>query len=144
MGSAGAIDTLCETVLTLHALRNELTDNMVERLFTFFEQMINTVGNEAMGEPAGAEHSFGLRGGSRGDGAGEAGWRPVRHASDVVQAGGAAQPCVLARLWRKIAAERYRRLNPRCTSNAGGLRPLAPSLRLGTIVPNGMPWLHFC
>lgn len=49
---AGAIDTLCETVLTLHALRNALTDNMVERLFTFFEQMINTVGNEAMGELA--------------------------------------------------------------------------------------------
>jgi len=48
----GAIDTLCETVLALHAVRNALTDNMVERLFTFFEQMINTVGNEAMGELA--------------------------------------------------------------------------------------------
>jgi len=48
----GAIDTLCDAVLTLHALRNALTDNMVERLFTFFEQMINTVGNEAMGELA--------------------------------------------------------------------------------------------
>ncbi len=48
----GAIDTLCEVVLMLHATRNALTDNMVERLFTFFEQMINTVGNEAMGELA--------------------------------------------------------------------------------------------
>jgi uncharacterized protein YjgD (DUF1641 family) len=48
----GAIDTLCETVLALHAVRNALTDNMVERLFAFFEQMINTVGNEAMGELA--------------------------------------------------------------------------------------------
>jgi uncharacterized protein YjgD (DUF1641 family) len=48
----GAIDTLCDTVLTLHAVRNALTDTMVERLFTFFEQMINTVGNEAMGELA--------------------------------------------------------------------------------------------
>jgi len=48
----GAIDTLCETVMMLHATRNALTDNMVERLFTFFEQMINTVGNEAMGELA--------------------------------------------------------------------------------------------
>ena len=48
----GAIDTLCETVLALHAVRNALTDSMVERLFTFFEQMINTVGNEAMGELA--------------------------------------------------------------------------------------------
>jgi len=48
----GAIDTLCETVLMVHAVRNALTDNMVERLFAFFEQMINTVGNEAMGELA--------------------------------------------------------------------------------------------
>ena len=48
----GAIDTLCDTLMTLHAVRNALTDNMVERLFTFFEQMINTVGNEEMGELA--------------------------------------------------------------------------------------------
>lgn len=48
----GAIDTLCDTILMLHAMRNALTDNMVERLFTFFEQMINTVGNEAMGDLA--------------------------------------------------------------------------------------------
>jgi uncharacterized protein YjgD (DUF1641 family) len=33
----------------MHAARNASTDNIVERLFTFFEQMINTVGNEAMG-----------------------------------------------------------------------------------------------
>ncbi len=48
----GAIDTLCDTIMMLHAARNALTDNMVERLFIFFEQMINTVGNEAMGELA--------------------------------------------------------------------------------------------
>jgi uncharacterized protein YjgD (DUF1641 family) len=48
----GAIDTLCDTLMMVHAARNALTDNMVERLFTFFEQMINTVGNEAMGELA--------------------------------------------------------------------------------------------
>ena len=48
----GAIDTLCDTLMLVHAARNALTDNMVERLFTFFEQMINTVGNEAMGELA--------------------------------------------------------------------------------------------
>jgi uncharacterized protein YjgD (DUF1641 family) len=48
----GALDTVCDLALTLHAVRNALTDNMVERLFTFFEQMINTVGNEAMGELA--------------------------------------------------------------------------------------------
>jgi len=48
----GAIDTLCDALLMLHAARNALTDNMVERLFMFVEQMINTVGNEAMGELA--------------------------------------------------------------------------------------------
>jgi uncharacterized protein YjgD (DUF1641 family) len=36
----------------LHASRNALTDNMVERLSMFIESMINTVGNEAMGELA--------------------------------------------------------------------------------------------
>ncbi|HZD90839.1 MAG TPA: DUF1641 domain-containing protein [Pseudolabrys sp.] len=48
----GAIDTVCDLALTLHAVRNALTDNMVERLFMFMESMINTVGNEAMGELA--------------------------------------------------------------------------------------------
>ena len=48
----GALDTLFDLVVLLHGARNALTDNMVERLFTFFEQMINTVGNEAMGELA--------------------------------------------------------------------------------------------
>jgi uncharacterized protein YjgD (DUF1641 family) len=48
----GAIDTVCDLALTLHAVRSALTDNMVERLFMFAENMINTVGNEAMGELA--------------------------------------------------------------------------------------------
>jgi uncharacterized protein YjgD (DUF1641 family) len=48
----GALDTVCDLALTLHAARNALTDNMVERLFMFVESMINTVGNEAMGELA--------------------------------------------------------------------------------------------
>jgi len=48
----GALDTVCDLALTLHAVRNALTDNMVERLFMFAENMINTVGNEAMGELA--------------------------------------------------------------------------------------------
>jgi uncharacterized protein YjgD (DUF1641 family) len=48
----GALDTVCDLALTLHAARNALTDNMVERLFMFAESMINTVGNEAMGELA--------------------------------------------------------------------------------------------
>jgi uncharacterized protein YjgD (DUF1641 family) len=45
----GALDTLFDTVVLLHAARNASTDTIVERLFTFVEQMINTVGNEAMG-----------------------------------------------------------------------------------------------
>jgi uncharacterized protein YjgD (DUF1641 family) len=48
----GALDTVCDLVLTAHAARNALTDSMVERLFAFAESMINTVGNEAMGELA--------------------------------------------------------------------------------------------
>jgi len=48
----GALDTVCDLALTLHAVRNARTDNMVERLFMFAESMINTVGNEAMGELA--------------------------------------------------------------------------------------------
>jgi uncharacterized protein YjgD (DUF1641 family) len=48
----GALDTVCDLAMTLHAARNALTDNMVERLFMFAESMINTVGNEAMGELA--------------------------------------------------------------------------------------------
>ena len=49
---SGALDTVCDLVMTVHAARNALTDNMVERLFAFFEYMINTVGNEPMGELA--------------------------------------------------------------------------------------------
>ena len=45
----GALDTLFDLVTLLHAARNASTDNIIERLFIFFEQMINTVGNEAMG-----------------------------------------------------------------------------------------------
>jgi uncharacterized protein YjgD (DUF1641 family) len=45
----GAIDTLFDLVTLLHSARNAATDNILERLFTFFEQMINTVGNEETG-----------------------------------------------------------------------------------------------
>lgn len=45
----GALDTLFDTVMLLHAARSASTDTIVERLFTFVEQMITTVGNEAMG-----------------------------------------------------------------------------------------------
>ncbi len=52
MHKVGALDTVCDLAMTLHAVRNALTDNMVERLFMFAENMINTVGNEGMGELA--------------------------------------------------------------------------------------------
>jgi uncharacterized protein YjgD (DUF1641 family) len=45
----GALNTLFDLVTLLHAARNAATDNILERLFTFFEQMINAVGNEEMG-----------------------------------------------------------------------------------------------
>jgi uncharacterized protein YjgD (DUF1641 family) len=48
----GALDTICDLALTLHAMRSAVTDSIVERLFMFAESMINTVGNEAMGELA--------------------------------------------------------------------------------------------
>jgi uncharacterized protein YjgD (DUF1641 family) len=48
----GALDTVCDIILALHAARNALTDNIVERLFIFVESVINTIGNEAMGELA--------------------------------------------------------------------------------------------
>jgi uncharacterized protein YjgD (DUF1641 family) len=48
----GAIETLLDAVRLLHSAKEAVTDNMVERLFTFFEQMITTVGNEPMGELA--------------------------------------------------------------------------------------------
>ena len=48
----GALNTLFDLVVLLHAVREASTDNIVERVFTSFEQMINTVGNEEMGRLA--------------------------------------------------------------------------------------------
>ena len=46
---AGALDTMFDLVMLLNAARNAATDTIVERLFVFVEQMLNTVGTEAMG-----------------------------------------------------------------------------------------------
>jgi hypothetical protein len=92
---AGALDTVCDLIMTVHAARNALTDNMVERLFAFFEHMINTVGNEAMGELA--EHT-------RNDSANSP---PPRGTAPAV---GAAKPCLPARLWGEPAAPCRQRL----------------------------------
>ncbi len=42
----GALDTLFDLVLVLHSARDALTDSMIERLFGFVEQMVNTLANE--------------------------------------------------------------------------------------------------
>ena len=50
---AGALNTLFDMVLLLHAAHDASTDSIIERLFGFVEQIINTVGNEAMATLAG-------------------------------------------------------------------------------------------
>jgi uncharacterized protein YjgD (DUF1641 family) len=49
----GALDTLFDTVMLVHAARNAATDSIVERLFTLVEQVINTVATEDMATLAG-------------------------------------------------------------------------------------------
>lgn len=46
----GAIDTVFGLILLVHAARDASTDNIVDRLFGFAEQMVNTVGSESMAE----------------------------------------------------------------------------------------------
>lgn len=48
----GALDTLFETVLLIHAMRSAATDSIVERLFAFVEQSANTLGSDAMVQTA--------------------------------------------------------------------------------------------
>ncbi len=45
---AGAIDTLFETVLLMHAMRSAVTDSIVDRLFAFVETAANTLGSDEM------------------------------------------------------------------------------------------------
>lgn len=42
----GALDTMCDLVLALHGTRAALTDSMIERLFSFVETIVNTVGHD--------------------------------------------------------------------------------------------------
>ena len=42
----GALDTLFDLVALMHASKSASTDNIVERLFAFFEQMVNTLGSD--------------------------------------------------------------------------------------------------
>jgi uncharacterized protein YjgD (DUF1641 family) len=48
MHRIGALDTLFETALLLHAMRSAATDSIVDRLFSFVEQTANTLGSDAM------------------------------------------------------------------------------------------------
>ena len=45
---AGAIDTLFESVLLIHAMRSAVTDSIVDRLFAFLEHAANTLGSDEM------------------------------------------------------------------------------------------------
>ena len=49
MHKVGALDTACDIVMLAHAARSALTDSMVERLFVFVENMVNSVANEEVG-----------------------------------------------------------------------------------------------
>lgn len=42
----GALDTLFDLVAIIHASKSASTDNIVDRLFAFFEQMVNTLGSD--------------------------------------------------------------------------------------------------
>ncbi len=42
----GALNTLFDLVALLHTARSASTDNIVDRLFAFFEQMVNTLGSD--------------------------------------------------------------------------------------------------
>jgi hypothetical protein len=46
MERIGSLDTACDMVMMLHAMRNALTDPIIERLFVYAEYMITNVGNE--------------------------------------------------------------------------------------------------
>jgi uncharacterized protein YjgD (DUF1641 family) len=48
----GALDTLFETVLLVHAMRSAATDSIVDRLFSIVEQVANILGSETMLECA--------------------------------------------------------------------------------------------
>ena len=46
MQKVGALDTACDMVMLLQAMRNALTDQMVERLTSYAEYMVTSVANE--------------------------------------------------------------------------------------------------
>ena len=99
----GALNTLFDMVVLLHAARDASTDNIIERLFGFVEQMINTVGNEAMATLAGNTRQ------ALDEAAAEtaqtvAARRAARDYLDALEARSAAQSGLSSKLRRKAAA----------------------------------------
>jgi uncharacterized protein YjgD (DUF1641 family) len=46
MQKSGSLDTVCDMVMLLHAMRSALTDPMIERLTSYAEYMVTSVANE--------------------------------------------------------------------------------------------------
>jgi uncharacterized protein YjgD (DUF1641 family) len=46
----GALDTLFQTIMVIHAARSATTDSIVERLAAFVEQSINTLGSDELAQ----------------------------------------------------------------------------------------------
>ena len=44
----GVLDTMFESARAIHAVRESLTDNIVERGFIYFERIIDTIGSDVM------------------------------------------------------------------------------------------------
>lgn len=49
MHKIGALDTICDVVMLLHAARSAMTDSIVERVAFFIESMVNSCANEEVG-----------------------------------------------------------------------------------------------
>lgn len=46
MHKIGALDSACDMILLVHGMRAALTDSIIERLFAFAENLLNTVAND--------------------------------------------------------------------------------------------------
>ncbi len=56
MHRMGAMNTLFDMVTLIHAARSALTDSMIERLFIFFEHMVNNLATEEIATMASNAH----------------------------------------------------------------------------------------
>lgn len=107
-----------DMVLLLHAAREASTDNIIERLSGFVEQMTNTVGNEAMATLAVNTRQ------ALDEAAAEAAQTPPRGGLFAMllmlsKPGGTASLGLLARLGREISAGRIGGLRNNSVTKAG-------------------------